>query len=200
MTLQVTGKNLDLGSALRGYIAEKLDKAFDKYGSQSVSTNVFIEKVHGLFITTCTVHLKSGLSLQASGKADEAHPSVDEAMDRLEKRLRRYKRRLKNHHGASQSPDETPPMSAVDYVIRHGEDEDESAESDLAPTIVAETRVTVPELSVGDAVMTMDLAEKPFLIFKNASHGRVNVVYRRVDGHIGWVDPGGTSEPPHHKR
>ncbi|NJM34360.1 MAG: ribosome-associated translation inhibitor RaiA [Rhodomicrobium sp.] len=200
MTLQVTGKNIDLGTALRGYIADKLDKAFDKYGSQSVSTNVFIEKEHGQFITTCTVHLKSGLSLQASGTAGEAHPSVDEAMDRLEKRLRRYKRRLKNHHNASQSPSETELMNAVDYVIRQHNDEEESAETELAPTIVAETQVAIHELSVGDAVMAMDLAEKPFLIFKNASHGRVNIVYRRDDGHIGWVDPGGLSRPLKPKR
>jgi ribosomal subunit interface protein len=192
MAIQVTGKNIDLGSALRGYILEKLEKAIGKYGSKGLSANVFIEKRRGQFITNCAVHLVSGLSLQASGAADEAHPSVDEAMDRLEKRLRRYKRRLKNHHAESASRTENISLAAIDYVIRQSED-DEAEEAELAPAIVAETRVAIHELSVGDAVMAMDLADKPFLIFKNASHGRLNVVYRRDDGHIGWIDPGGVS-------
>ncbi len=196
MAIQVTGKNIDLGSALRGYILEKLERAVEKYGSKGLSANVFIEKEHGQFLTTCTVHLVSGLSLQSSGAADEAHPSVDEAMDRLEKRLRRYKRRLKNHHVDSTAKAESVSPNAVDYVIRQTEDETEEIE--LAPAIVAETQVTIHELSVGDAVMAMDLADKAFLIFKNASHGRLNVVYRRDDGHIGWIDPGGASGHSNH--
>lgn len=195
MAIQITGKNIDLGSALRSYVSEKLENAFEKYGSRGLSANVFIEKEHGQFLTTCTVHLASGLSLQSNGAADDAHLSVDEAMDRLEKRLRRYKRRLKNHHAAS-APVDTTPFTAADYVLRPNEDEDESADHEVAPTIVAETRLAIHELSVGDAVMAMDLADKPFLIFKNASHGHLNVVYRRDDGHIGWIDPAILSGAP----
>jgi ribosomal subunit interface protein len=189
MAIQVTGKNLNLGSALRSYVTEKLDKAFEKYGSQGLSGNVFVEKEHGQFSTMCTVHLASGLSLQAAGMAGEAHASVDEAMDRLEKQLRRYKRRLKKHH-ASAARSGDADFAAIDYVIRRDE-EPEADEAELAPAIVAETQTTIHELTVGDAVMEMDLADKPFLIFKNAGHGRLNVVYRRQDGHIGWIDPGG---------
>jgi ribosomal subunit interface protein len=193
MAIQVTGKNIDLGSALRSYVSDKIEKAFERYGRRGLSANIFVEKERGQFTTTCTVHLASGLSLQSSGTADEAHPSVDEAVERLEKRLRRYTRRLKNHHQPnSVRPDAA--LNAIDYTIRHSEDDDaEGSETAPAPTIVAETQTEIHELSVGDAVMRMDLADKPFLIFKNASHGRLNVVYRRDDGHIGWVDPGGIS-------
>jgi ribosome hibernation promoting factor len=191
MAIQVTGKNIDLGAALRSYVSEKVEKAFERYGRRGVSANIFVEKEHGQFTTTCTVHLASGLSLQSRGTAAEAHPSVDEAMDRLEKRLRRYKRRLKNHHQPN-SVKPNPTINAIDYVIRHSEDDDtEGHEPVPAPTIVAEVQMEIHELSVGDAVMRMDLADRSFLIFKNASHGRLNVVYRRDDGHIGWVDPGG---------
>lgn len=193
MAIQVTGKNIDLGAALRSYVSEKIEKAFERYGRRGVSANIFVEKEHGQFTTTCTVHLASGLSLQSHGTAAEAHPSVDEAVERLEKRLRRYKRRLKNHHQAN-SAKPTAALSAIDYVIRQSESDDgDENETAPAPTIVAETQTEIHELSVGDAVMRMDLAERSFVIFKNASHGRLNVVYRRDDGHIGWVDPGGVA-------
>jgi ribosomal subunit interface protein len=189
MAIQITGKNIDLGSSLRGYVTDRLEKAFEKYGTDGLSGHIFVEKEHGEFSTQCSVHLRSGLSLQSQGRAIEAYASVDEAMDRLEKRLRRYKRRLKNHHGAGRS--DGMDVAAIDYTIRHEEIENEEAE--LAPAIVAETQMVIRELSVGDAVMEMDLAEKAFLVFKNASNERINVVYRRGDGHIGWIDPGGLS-------
>src|SRR4029450_6194312 len=94
MAIQITGKNLDLGSSLRGYVTERLEKAFDKYGTDGLSGHIFVEKDPGQFMTQCSVHLRSGLSLQSQGRAGEAYASVDEALDRLEKRLRRYKRRL----------------------------------------------------------------------------------------------------------
>lgn len=190
MAIQVTGKNLDLGSALRSYVIEKLEKAFEKYGIPGLAGHVFIEKEHGQFSTACTVHLASGLSLQSEGRAGDAHASADEALERLEKRLRRYKRRLKKHH-SSPARDGALDFAAIDYVIRQAEEVETEAAEELAPAIVAETQTAVHELTVSDAVMEMDLADKPFLIFKHAGHGRLNVVYRRQDGHIGWIDPGG---------
>lgn len=187
MAIQVTGKNLDLGAALRGYVTERLDKAFERYGNDGLSGHVVVEKGHGEFLTTCTVLFRSGLSLQASGTDAEPYPSVDEALERLEKRLRRYKRRLKTQHHARENEAD---VRATDYVIRHGE-EDEVDDSELAPAIVAETQTAIKELSVGDAVMELDLADKAFLFFKNASNGHLNVVYRRDDGNIGWIDPEG---------
>jgi ribosomal subunit interface protein len=188
MAIQITGKNLDLGSSLRGYVTDRLEKTFDKYGTDGLSGHIFVEKEHGQFMTQCSVHLRSGLSLQSQGRAGEAYASVDEAMDRLEKRLRRYKRRLKNHHGTDRS--DGADLAAIDYTIRQNEDVDND-EHELAPAIIAETQMAIRELTVGDAVMQMDLAERAFLIFMNASNGRMNVVYRRGDGNIGWIDPGG---------
>jgi ribosomal subunit interface protein len=188
MAIQVTGKNLDLGTALRGYITEQLERACDRTGNNSLSGHVVIEKAHGRFSTACTVTLRSGLVLHAHGNDVEPYPSVDAAVERLEKRLGRYKGRIRRLHHGPQA--ESAGMSAVDYVIRH-EDESETDGAERAPAIVAETQTAIRELSVGDAVMEMDLADKAFLIFKNASNGRLNVVYHRDDGHIGWVDPGG---------
>jgi ribosomal subunit interface protein len=188
MAIQVTGKNLDLGSALRGYITEQLERACDRTGNDSLSGHVVIEKAHGRFSTACTITLRSGLVLHAHGNDTEPYPSVDAAVERLEKRLGRYKGRIRKMHHAQ--PDDAAGMSAVDYVIRH-EDESETDGAVRAPAIVAETQTAIRELSVGNAVMEMDLADKAFLIFKNASNGRLNVVYHRTDGHIGWIDPGG---------
>lgn len=199
MAIQITGKNIDLGSSLRGYVTDRLEKAFEKYGTDGLSGHIFVEKEHGQFETQCSVHLSSGLSLQSQGRGNEAYASVDEALDRLEKRLRRYKRRLKNHHGAGRDNDNGAGLTAIDYTLRHDE-ESEVDEAGLAPAIVAETQMVIHELSVGDAVMQMDLAEKSFVIFKNASNGRVNVVYRRGDGHIGWIDPGGLSTGQRERR
>jgi ribosomal subunit interface protein len=190
MAIQITGKNIDLGSSLRGYVTDRLEKAFEKYGTDGLSGHIFVEKEHGRFSTQCSVHLSSGLSLQSQGQGGEAYASVDEALDRLEKRIRRYKRRMKNHHGASRDND--AELTGIDYTLRHDE-EGETEDAELAPAIIAETQMAIRELSVGDAVMQMDLAEKAFVIFKNASNGRINVVYRRGDGHIGWIDPGGLS-------
>jgi ribosomal subunit interface protein len=197
MAIQITGKNLDLGSSLRGYVTDRLEKAFDKYGTDGLSGHIFVEKEHGEFMTQCSVHLRSGLSLQSQGRAGEAYASVDEAMDRLEKRLRRYKRRLKNHHGAGLG--EGANLTAVDYTIRQSEDA-EIDDVELGPAIIAETQMAIRELSVGDAVMQMDFAERTFLIFKNASNGRMNVVYRRGDGNIGWIDPDGLSAQQRERR
>jgi ribosomal subunit interface protein len=194
MDIQVTGKHLDLGSALREYVTERVEKLLEKYHSRSTSAHILVEKEHGQFATTCTVHLTSGLSLQGKGISGEAHASADESFDHLEKRLRRYKRRLKDHHKNASDRSSAVALSAMDYVLHQndGEEEPETAgEPDLAPAIVAETQTAIHELSVGDAVMAMDLANKPFLIFKNAGHGQLNVVYRRDDGHIGWIDPSG---------
>ena len=193
MVMQVTGKNIDLGTALRNYATERVERILEKYDSRGVSAHIFIEKEHGKFNTTCTVHLASGLSLQSKGQANEAHPSVDESTAHLEKRLRRYKRRLRDHHQAASAKADMVMLNAMDYIIQHKDEEEEAEQSEAAPAIVAEAQTAIHELSVGDAVMAMDLADRSFLIFTNASHGRLNVVYRRDDGHIGWIDPGGVS-------
>jgi ribosomal subunit interface protein len=192
MALQVTGKNLDVGEALRTYVENRVENTLDKYAGQSPSGHVRIEKTRGSFLTGCTIQLQSGLSLEARGEASDAYASADQALERLEKRLRRYKRRLKKRHG----PAERKPadIQAPYYVIQSAEDEAPEPEDDN-PVIVAETQTAINEFSVSDAVMQLDLAERPLLVFKNARHGRINIVYRRDDGNIGWIDPGGELPP-----
>jgi ribosomal subunit interface protein len=188
MTLQITGKNVDVGDALRAYVVERIEHTLDKYVGRSLSGHVLIEKEHGAFRTDCSIKLRSGLSLQSHGEAPDAYASADLALERLDKRLRRYKRRLKRRHGPSAAPEKQ--VQAPYYVIETAEEEHELPEGDN-PVIIAETQMAIRELPVSDAVMQMDLLDEPFMVFRNASHGRINVVYRRPDGNIGWIDPGG---------
>ena len=191
MTIQVTGKNIDIGESLRQYVVEKITIAIEKYVETEISGHIRIEKERNHFVTNCSTHLKSGLALQSHGEAHDAYGSVDAAIERLEKRLRRYKRRLVDRHqlGAPRGNVDQATV-ATDYVLR-AEDGTDGGEApdDHTPLIVAETATTIRELSVSDAVMQMDLADAPVLVFRNAGHGRINVVYRRKDGNIGWIDP-----------
>jgi ribosomal subunit interface protein len=190
MTLQVTGKNLDVGEALRSYVLERIEHTLEKYVGTSLSGHVRIEKEHGEFRTDCSIQLRSGLSLQSHGEAPDAYASADLALERLDKRVRRYKRRLKKHHSQVREPDLETDSQAPTYVLQSGDDEQEEQEHDN-PVIIAETQTVVRDMPVSDAVMHMDLSDQQFVVFRNASHGRINVVYRRPDGNIGWIDPGG---------
>jgi ribosomal subunit interface protein len=188
MTIQVTGKNLDVGEALRSYVQERVGHSVGKFLGRDPSGHVRIEKEHGEFRTNCTIHLWQGMSLEAHGVAAEAYQSADLACERLEKRVRRYKRRLKGHGGTESVRKETP---AVSYVIQAPADDREASDDEASPVIIAESTTVVHEMTVSDAVMQMDLADQPFIVFRNAKSGQINVVYRRDDGNIGWVDPAG---------
>lgn len=188
MALQVTGKNLDIGEALRSHVTDRIETIVDKYTGQTPSGHVRIEKAHGAFLTGCTIQLRSGLSLEARGEAPDAYASFDQSLERLEKRLRRYKRRLNKHRGPAEK--KPPDSEAPYYVIQSSADEEVEPEADN-PVIVAESQTIIRALSVSDAVMQLDLADRPVLVFQNARHGRINVVYRREDGNVGWIDPGG---------
>jgi ribosomal subunit interface protein len=186
MQIKVTGKNLDVGSALRDHVDERLRQLQQKYFEGTVNAHVTVEKQRSGFHTDCTVHLATGLKLQANGDAAEAHPSFEAAASHLEQQLRRYKQRLKDHHKSRRVP--VRQLEAASYVISPApEVEDEAA--GLNPAVVAETDTNVPELSVGEAVMQLDISSVSFVLFRNGGHGRLNVVYRRPDGNIGWVDP-----------
>jgi ribosomal subunit interface protein len=195
MMLKITGKNLDLGESLRSYASERVGNIVGKYANRSLSGQLSVEKNHDRFITSCAIHLASGLDMQSSGEGHDAYVSVDAAVDRLEKRLRRYKRRLKSHGQNAGDSGLSVEGVGVDYVIdaEHSLSFDGAAEPIGAPAVIAETPARVRAMSVSDAVMQMDLAEQEFLVFRNAIHGGVNVVYRRSDGNIGWIDPAGTA-------
>lgn len=190
MTLQVTGKNIDVGTAYKSYIAEKLSTVLEKYIGPEISGHVRLEKERGRFHTQCSIRLRTGLMLEAHGEGGDAYASADMAVERLDKRVRRYKRRIKDHHvkhGGRDSAELLGDM-ARDYTVRVDAEEAEPAHGEH-PVIIAETERPIRELPVSEAVMHLDLTESAFLVFKNAAHGELNVVYRRPDGHIGWIDP-----------
>ena len=187
MQVLATGKNIDIGDALREHLTARLTQNVGKYFDGAVRAAVTVEKQRSGFSTDCSLHLSTGLTLQAHGEGGDAYSSFDNAAEHLEKRLRRYKRRLRDHHNARKEP--VNAMSATSYVIDSdptGEDEP----ADLNPAIIAEDSHAIAELSVGEAVMQMDISNEPFALFRNANHGGLNIVYRRKDGNIGWVDPG----------
>lgn len=184
MSLRISGKNLDIGEALRGQIETRIGEAVAKYFDGGHTGHVTVEREGPGFKTECAIHLDTGIVLQAVGRAVDPHLSFDLAADRIEKRLRRYKRRLREHHHVKRA--ETVPATA--YVLADFAEEEEVA-ADYNPTIIAEETTHLETLTVGGAVVAMDLSEAPVVVFRHAGHGGINVVYRRNDGHIGWIDP-----------
>lgn len=194
MTIQVTGKNIGAGEAFQNYVTDKITDVLDKYIGPELSGHVRVEKSKIGFRTDCSLRLKTGLLLEAHGEGVDAYASADAAIERLDKRVRRYKRRLKDHHHGAAG--EARSVGTNEYVVRV-DSEDDSHEAGDAPVIIAESEGTLQELTVSQAVMQLDLTEKAFLLFRNAAHGRLSVVHRRGDGHVGWIDPqadGGTAK------
>ena len=166
MTIQVTGKNLDVGEALRGYVQERVAHTVENYIGRMPSGHVRVEKEHGEFRTDCTIHLWQGMVSEAHGVAADAYQSADLACERLEKRVRRYKRRVKRHGGIGPQGD-----PAASYVLQSRQDGQEESDEDN-PIIIAEAETVVHEMAVSDAVMQMDLSDQPFVLFRNASQRR----------------------------
>lgn len=193
MQLRVTGKNIDVGDSLREQILERVNLALEKYFDGGWSGQVTIEREGAGFRTECRIHLDSGMDLQSRGDSQDAHQSFDQAAERLEKRLRRYKRRLKDHH---LEHDEEDSLSATSYVIAAPAEEPPAEDDgvDDNPVVIAETESRVRRMTVGMAVMALDLSEAPVVMFRNIASGRMNVVYRRGDGNIGWIDPAESGE------
>jgi ribosomal subunit interface protein len=188
MRIQVSGKQIDIGESLRSHVEDKLGEVCGKYADRAVEAVVIFSRDRHEFVADSSVHLPTGLTAQAKARAGEIYASFESAMDRLEKQLRRYKRRLKDHHRAREFPIEA--VGAPSYILASGEEHADDAEPEtLQPIIVAEMETKVPFLSVGEAVMQMELAGAGMLVFRNDAHGGVNVVYRRDDGNIGWIDP-----------
>ena len=186
MKILISGKNMDVGDALRSQIEHRLNGDVAKYFDGSADGHVTLAKDGGEFRADCTMHLNTGITLQSKGRASDAYACFEQAAERMEKRLRRYKRRLKDHHVRRSGP--VPAVDAFSYVIAAGHDDDEEV-SDPNPTIIAEDTAQVQELTVGEAVMKLDISDATFVVFKNAGHGGLNLVYRRDDGNIGWLDP-----------
>ncbi len=186
MQIKVTGKNLDIGETLRAHVSERLQQFRQKYFDGTVHAHVTVEKQRSSFQTDCSLHLATGLILQAHGTAHDAFPSFDAAALHLEKQLKRYKQRLKEHHKERREP--VRRSEAADYVIQASPEENDEPKG-LNPVVIAESVTSVPELSVGEAVMQLEISNVPFVLFRNSKGGQTSVVYRRSDGNIGWVEP-----------
>jgi len=187
MPFRVSGRNLDIGEALRNRMNARVAEAMAKYFDGGYSGHVTVGKEGFGFRTECAVHLDSGITLHTDGMAADAYASADQAALRIEKRLRRYKRRLKDRHLAR--ADGAPDVAAPSYVIAAPEHDEEEEPGGDAPVIIAESTTALKRLSVSEAVSELDMTGAPVVVFRHAGHGRVNLVYRRADGHIGWIDP-----------
>ncbi|MFZ2068928.1 MAG: ribosome-associated translation inhibitor RaiA [Xanthobacteraceae bacterium] len=188
MTFRVSGKNLDVGDALRDRVSERIAEAMGKYFDGGYSGHVTLEREGFGFRTECAVHLDSKITLHAEGMAADAYTSADQAATRIEKRLRRYHRRLKDHRPERLDGRET--VDAASYVIEAPADDESGADIDgFTPAIIAESTTVLKLLSVSDAVTELDMTGAPVVVFRHAAHGGINVVYRRRDGHFGWIDP-----------
>jgi ribosomal subunit interface protein len=185
MTVRISGKHMEIGDAFRTQILEKIADATAKYFSQGYTGHVTVEKSSGRYEAECNLHLASGVDLQAKGEAHDPVVAFEKAAEHIEKRLRRYKRRLKNHHA------EAPGIAAAEYAYRVVEPVDEDIEElaeDYAPAVVAESHKSASTMTVADAVMQLDLKDDPVFVFRAKGTRQINIVYRRADGNIGWID------------
>ncbi len=184
MRIAVQGKQMDVGDSLRSHIEDALKSQTGKYFDKAVEGTATVSKDKHLFKSDITVHVGKEIHVQGRGTAEDAYAAVDESIERISKQLRRYKRRLRDHHREK----DAVQSEAVPYTVFDGH-EAEIAEEAIGPAIVAEVDKKIHKLAVADAVMRMDLADLPVLVFRNSANGNVNVVYRREDGNIGWIDP-----------
>lgn len=187
MNLRVSGKNLDIGEALRSQVAARVAGAMQKYFDGGYTGHVTVARDGTGFRTECVLHLTSGITIEASGAAQDAYSSFDQSAIRIEKRLRRYKQRLKEH--ASPATMGQEEGLEAPYAVFEAPTDEAVEEESYHPVVIAETTKPLHRLSVSTAVMQLDLTGAAALVFIHASTGRVNVVYRRGDGAIGWVDP-----------
>jgi ribosome hibernation promoting factor len=188
MQIKISGKQIDVGEALRSHVEYNMVAAVGKYFDRPVDAHVVFSRNGHEFKCDSSVHLSTGLTAQAHGESGEIYAAFDQATDRIEKQLRRYKRRLKDHHHSRQDPIEM--IEAQAYVLRsHDEEADTDMVNGMQPVIIAEMTTDIKSLTVGEAVMQMELAHSPFLMFRNDANGRINIVFQRDDGNVGWIDP-----------
>ncbi|MCF2871417.1 ribosome-associated translation inhibitor RaiA [Octadecabacter sp. G9-8] len=187
MRYQITGKQIDIGEALQTHVQTEMGEVFSKYAGRPTDANIVFSKSGHEYVCEAEVHLSTGLTAQAKGKATEIYAAFDGASEKMEKQLRRYKRRLKDHHKERSQPVEL--SDAGSYILASNSESEEHEPEGVSSMIVAEMETKIPELSVGEAVMQMEIADAPVLVFRNEGHSGINVVYRRDDGNIGWIDP-----------
>jgi ribosomal subunit interface protein len=196
MTLRISGKSISIGEALRDRVSERTEEVLRKYFDGNYSGHITLSKDGFGFRTDCALHLDSGITLEADSNATDAYSSADQALLMMEKRLRRYKSRLKDRSArkayvasAALAEMDAPTLDAPSYVIEapahDGEDDGDSYNA----VIIAEATTSLKRLSVSEAVMELDLTGAACMVFQHGSSGRVNIIYRRADGNVGWIDP-----------
>ena len=191
MQITVSGKQVDLSDALRTRVSDTLDTIAGKYFDHALEASVTFSRARSFFTCDINVHAGRGLTLRGEGEAADANSAFDDAAEHIAKRLRRYRRRV-NEHARDLAHRERPQAAATQYVLRQ---EDEAAEvnangsAQTFATVIAETATVIDHLTVSEAVMRLDLADQQVMMFRNSTTGELNVVYRRSDGHIGWIDP-----------
>ncbi len=187
MRYQISGKQIDIGDALQTHVKAELGEGVKKYAERPTDAVVVFSKSAHEFVCEATVHLSTGLTASAKAHSTDIYGAFDSCNEKMEKQLRRYKRRLKDHHSHRSEPVEISGASS--YILATEEPSEDAEPETLQPIIVAEMETKIPSLSVGEAVMQLDISDLTFLVFRNGKEGRANVVYRRDDGNIGWIDP-----------
>jgi ribosomal subunit interface protein len=191
MQITVSGKQVELSDALQTRVSQHLDQIAGKYFDHALEAQVTFSRARSFFTCDINVHAGRGLTLRGEGEAADANAAFDDAAEHIAKRLRRYRRRVNEH--ARDLAHRERPQAARQYVLSQHEDAAKPPEDTATAayaTVIAETSTEISLLSVGEAVMRMDLADQTVLMFRNSASGELNVIYRRPDGHIGWIDPG----------
>ena len=187
MRYQISGKQIDIGEALQTHVKAELGEVVDKYAQRPTEAVIVFSRAAHENVCEATIHLSTGLTAQAKGHASEIYAAFESCREKLDKQLRRYKRRLRSHHRDRTVPVEFAGGSS--YILAPTEGPEDTEDDTLQPIIVAEMETKIPQITVGEAVMQLELGHGQFLVFRNEGHGGVNVVYRRDDGNIGWIDP-----------
>lgn len=185
MSLRISGKHMDIGDAFRTRIEGRIGETIDKYFDGGFAGHVTVAKSGSRYTADCMIHLDSGAALQATSDAQDPVIAFDGAAERLEKRLRRYKRRLRSRSFGNGNATDI----AYTVMAAIAEDDDEEVPDDYSPAIVAESTMALKTMTVASAVVELDTKESPVFVFRNAGNDHVNIVYRRPDGNIGWIDP-----------
>ncbi len=187
MRYQISGKQIDVGEALQTHVKAELGEVVEKYAQRPTDVVIVFSRMAHEFVCETVIHLSTGLNAQAKGHANEIYAAFESCREKMDKQLRRYKRRLRSHHRDRTAPVEFAEGSA--YILAPTEEPEDDDAATLQPIVIAEMETRIPAITVGEAVMQLELGTNKFLVFRNEGHGGVNVVYRRDDGNIGWIDP-----------
>lgn len=187
MRYQISGKQIDVGEALQTHVKAELGEVVEKYAQRPTEAVIVFSRVAHEFVCEAIIHLSTGLNAQAKGHATEIYAAFESCREKMDKQLRRYKRRIRNHH--QNRPDPVEFGGASSYILAPTEEPEDDDAGELVPIVIAEMETKIPSVTVGEAVMQLELGGQRMLVFRNEGHGGVNVVYRRDDGNIGWIDP-----------